>query len=52
MCSALANVRFTPESDRESGFPQKVMSAFPPSGHLQRNLECPLRTKREFGNRD
>jgi hypothetical protein len=29
MCSARAHVRFTPESDRESGFPQTVMSALP-----------------------
>jgi hypothetical protein len=30
MCTALAHVRFTPNSDRESGFLQKVMSALPP----------------------
>jgi hypothetical protein len=29
MCSALAHVRFTPNSNRKSGFPQKVMSALP-----------------------
>src|SRR5262249_15698447 len=29
MCSAQAHVRFTPNSDRESGHPQKVMSALP-----------------------
>jgi len=30
MCGAIAHVRFTPDSDRESVFPQKVMSALPP----------------------
>jgi hypothetical protein len=30
MCSAKGDVRFTPNSDRESGFPHKVMSALPP----------------------
>jgi len=30
MCTALAHVRFTPNSDGESGFPQTVMSALPP----------------------
>jgi hypothetical protein len=30
MCSALDDVRFTPESDRESGLLHKVMSAIPP----------------------
>src|SRR5262249_2735523 len=29
MCGAQAHVRFTPNSDRESGHPQKVMSALP-----------------------
>src|SRR5262249_6742902 len=29
MCSALAHVRFAPNSDRECGFPQRVMSALP-----------------------
>ena len=29
MGSALADVRFTPKSDRESGLPHKVMSALP-----------------------
>ena len=27
-------VMFTPNSDRESGFPQKVMSAFPPKADM------------------
>jgi hypothetical protein len=27
VCGATAHVRFTPNSDRESGFPQMVMSA-------------------------
>jgi hypothetical protein len=30
MCGAPTHVRFTPNSDRESGFPDKVMSALPP----------------------
>jgi hypothetical protein len=29
MCGAKAHVRFTPNSDRESGFPQTIMSALP-----------------------
>jgi len=29
MCSAKRHVRFTPNSDHESGFPQTVMSALP-----------------------
>src|SRR5262249_22563266 len=34
MCGAQAHVRFTPESDRESVFPQKVMSALPPKADM------------------
>jgi hypothetical protein len=30
MCGAKWHVRFTPNSDRESGLPQTVMSALPP----------------------
>jgi hypothetical protein len=30
ICSAKERVRFTPNSDRESDFPHKVMSALPP----------------------
>ena len=30
ICSAKEHVRFTPNSDRKSGFPHKVMSALPP----------------------
>src|SRR5215468_9255928 len=30
MCAAKGHVRFTPNSDRECGFPQRVMSALPP----------------------
>jgi len=29
ICSAKSDVRFAPNSDRESGFPQTVMSALP-----------------------
>jgi hypothetical protein len=32
--SAQAHVRFTPDSDRESGFPQTVMSALPPKADM------------------
>jgi hypothetical protein len=34
MCSAKRHVRFTPHSDHESGFPQKVMSALPPKADM------------------
>jgi hypothetical protein len=34
ICSAQAYVRFTPDSDRESGHPQKVMSALPPKADM------------------
>jgi hypothetical protein len=34
MRSAKAYVRFAPNSDRESGLPQKVMSAFPPKADV------------------
>ena len=29
MCAAIRHVRFTPNSDGESGFPHRVMSALP-----------------------
>ena len=34
MCIAMSHVRFTPNSDRESGFPQKVISALPPKADM------------------
>jgi hypothetical protein len=34
MCGAKWHVRFTPNSDRKSGFPQKVMSALPPKADM------------------
>src|SRR5262249_39177961 len=34
MCAAKRHVRFTPNSDRESGFPQTVMSALPPKADM------------------
>src|SRR5262249_9635319 len=34
MCSANRHVRFTPNSDRESGLPQPVMSALPPKADM------------------
>ena len=30
ICSATTHVRFTPNSDRKSGLPQKILSALPP----------------------
>src|SRR5262245_7014650 len=33
-CSASIHVRFAPNSDRESGFPQTVMSALPPKADM------------------
>ena len=34
ICSATADVPFTLNSDRESGFPQNVMSASPPTADM------------------
>src|SRR5262249_8830565 len=34
MCGAQAHVRFTPNSDRESGHPRAVMSALPPKADM------------------
>jgi hypothetical protein len=34
MCTAKSDVRFTPNSDRESEFPQKLMSALPPKADM------------------
>src|SRR5262245_12211784 len=34
ICTAPAHVRFTPNSDRESGPPQTVMSALPPKADM------------------
>src|SRR5262249_11557033 len=34
ICTAPADVRFTPNSDRESGLPAKVMSALPPKADM------------------
>src|SRR5262249_17892882 len=34
MCSANRYVRFTPNSDRESGFSQRIMSALPPNADM------------------
>jgi hypothetical protein len=34
ICSATAHVRFTSNSDRESGFPQQSMSALPPKADM------------------
>jgi hypothetical protein len=34
ICAAKSDVRFTPNSDRKSGFPHKVMSALPPKADM------------------
>jgi hypothetical protein len=34
ICNATAHVRFTPNSDRESGLPQTVMSVLPPRADI------------------
>jgi hypothetical protein len=34
VCAAQSRVRFAPNSDRESGFPRKVMSALPPKADV------------------
>jgi hypothetical protein len=33
-CAAKSDVRFAPNSDRKSGFPQNVMSALPPKADI------------------
>jgi hypothetical protein len=44
ICSAKGHVRFTPNSDRESEFPQQVMSALPPKADM-----CGADTDVRFG---
>src|SRR5262245_31188471 len=44
ICSATAHVRFTPNSDRESGHRQTVMSALPPKADM-----CGARGNVRFG---
>ena len=34
ICNAKRHVRFAPNSDRESGFPHKVVSALPPKADM------------------
>jgi hypothetical protein len=34
ICGAKSDVRFTPNSDRESGFPQQAMSALAPEADM------------------
>jgi hypothetical protein len=34
ICNAKGHVRFTPDGDREIGFPQTVMSALPPKADM------------------
>jgi hypothetical protein len=33
-CAAKTHVRFTPDNDRKSEFPQKIMSALPPKADM------------------
>jgi len=35
ICAAKSDVRFTPNSDRESEIPQKAMSALPPRADIR-----------------
>ena len=44
ICSAQTHVRFTPNSDRESGLPQTVMSALPQKADM-----CGVRGHVRFG---
>jgi len=37
ICVAIGHVRFTPNSDRESGNPRKSMSALPPKADIGRH---------------
>jgi len=39
ICSATGHVRFAPNSDRESGFPQTVMSALPLKANMCVHVE-------------
>src|SRR5262249_11652040 len=50
ICSAQAHVRFTANSDRESEFPQKLMSALPPkNGHTRAsNIERGILSKVDY----
>jgi hypothetical protein len=34
MCAAIRHVRFTPDNDRESRFPHKIMPALPPKANI------------------
>jgi hypothetical protein len=38
MCGAKGDVRFIPNSDRESGFLHKIMSALPPKADMSMHL--------------
>jgi hypothetical protein len=50
MCSAPAYVRFTPNSDRESGFPHEAMSALPLNADMcDAKPNVCFRSKRKIG---
>jgi hypothetical protein len=38
MCAAKSDVRFTPNSDRKSGFPHKVMSTLSPEADSKADI--------------
>ena len=42
ICGATSHVRFTPNSDRESGLPQTAMSALPPKADMCRSTSSCL----------
>src|SRR5262245_47628004 len=44
-CSAATHVRFTLNSDRESGHPQEFMSALPPKADMHRTSAFLLRAR-------
>jgi hypothetical protein len=46
ICSAPTHVRFSPNSDRESEIPHKVMSALPPKADMC-SFRCPLKANSE-----
>jgi hypothetical protein len=59
ICGATAHVRFTPNSDRKSGFPQTVMSALPlkadmciARGHVRYGPKADIKSLRRVGRLD
>jgi hypothetical protein len=52
MCAAKSDVRFAPDSDRESGFSKRSCPLHPESRHVQRKHQCPLRAKSRHSGKD